>query len=328
MVLPDGDLDILHPVSVGEAMKIVHTTTTISTKTPHAPSLAVPIPPLLSSTKDGERYKRPAYVEAEICRMLSLPQSHWISEAEDLRSETLVFLTRWTHGIDDDVCGELLEMLRKRTNGRARRLCSDLDQVDREEVLLGVEMKILELILTTKPSRRGDFLEVAFAQAIKEITNDQLEKLANSPSGNIVDYVAGCEDEEDQEIERPIEFVPTEEPGPEDTLLNLDNRKSRHRLLRKALNAVADSRNREAVIRHIGKGQPITSKQRGVESLQRYFRKDPRQIKYWIDIALKQMRDALGVQVNGKLRSPRVRSYDREGLRLRPMRVRLDARRR
>ena len=239
--------------------------------------------------------------------MLSLPKPRWTSEAKKLRSETLVFLIRRTHRLDDHLCGQFMEHLRKRIKKQARRFCTDLDQVDREEVLLAVEMKIFELLLTTKPSRRRDFLEIAFAQAIKDFTDDERVKLGNSPSGNVVDYVAAvCEDDEEEAIERPIEVVPAQEPEPEETLLNLDSRKHRHRLVRKALEAVADRRHREAVILHFGKDWPMTSKKRGVDTLQRYFRKDPREIRYWLDTAMKQMRNALGVQSIGH--RPRIAS--------------------
>jgi len=219
--------------------------------------------------------------------MLSLPKPRWTSEAKKLRSETLVFLIRRTHRLDDHLCGQFMEHLRKRIKKQARRFCTDLDQVDREEVLLAVEMKIFELLLTTKPSRRRDFLEIAFAQAIKDFTDDERVKLGNSPSGNVVDYVAAvCEDDEEEAIERPIEVVPAQEPEPEETLLNLDSRKHRHRLVRKALEAVADRRHRD--------------------TLQLYFRKDPREIRYWLDRAMKQMRNALGVQSIGH--RPRIAS--------------------
>jgi len=41
-------------------------------------------------------------------RMLSLPQSRWIGEAENLQNETLVFLIRKTRHVNDDLCGGLL----------------------------------------------------------------------------------------------------------------------------------------------------------------------------------------------------------------------------
>jgi len=106
--------------------------------------------------------------------------------------------------------------------------------------------------------------------------------------------------EEDEEVERPIEFLPDLTSGPDDILLNLDMKKHRHRLLLKALRAVTDPRHREAVILHHGHGIPITSSKRGQKCLTRRFRKKEREIRYWIDQAMQQMRAASGIQAPAK----------------------------
>jgi len=49
-------------------------------------------------------------------------------------------------------------------------------------------------------------------------------------------------------------------------------------------------------INNLTPGTTCTFQQRGRRNLQRHFRKDPRQIKYWIATALKQMRAALGIE--------------------------------
>ena len=74
----------------------------------HKPRPPVRVPPLVSSTKDGKPYERPAHVQAVIRKMLSLPQSRWIGEAENLQNETLVFLICKTRHVNDDLCGGLL----------------------------------------------------------------------------------------------------------------------------------------------------------------------------------------------------------------------------
>jgi hypothetical protein len=282
-------VDLCCPVSVGEAMKIVDTMPTLST----TPILRRPvrITPLVSSTKDGKPYARPAHVQAKISKILSLPRSCWVEEAENLENETLVFLIRRTHGVNDDICGGLMEELRKRIVARTRRFAQNLDDFDEEQLISNVEIKVLELLLTKEASREHDFLEIAFAKKIKELALDHLKQLENSPMGHLADFVET--DEEGEEVQRPIEFVPDDEPEPEETLLNLDNRIHRHRLLRKLLEAVPDRRHREAVILHYAYDYPITSTQRGRKTLKRHFRKDPRQLKYWIATAMKEMRAAL-----------------------------------
>src|SRR5579862_4933166 len=48
-----------------------------------------------SSKAKGKTLERWLDIEAEIERMLGLHQSEWIAEAEELQSETLVFLIRY-----------------------------------------------------------------------------------------------------------------------------------------------------------------------------------------------------------------------------------------
>src|SRR5438128_761344 len=98
--VPDNfrEVNILH-----EQKQLMHTMTTIS-PAPN-PRRSVRVPPLVSLTKDDQRYQRSALTEAEIDKMLLLGRSLWVAEAESLKNETLVFLIRRTHGVNDEVCG-------------------------------------------------------------------------------------------------------------------------------------------------------------------------------------------------------------------------------
>ena len=175
-----------------------------------------------------------------------------------------------------------------------------MDDYDEEQFVSDLEMQILELVLTKQRSREREILEVAFGRAMKNLALNQVEKFKNSTAGNIadiaVDYTNVDGTEEGDQVDRPIEFLTDATSGPENILLNLDMRKHRHRLLRKALKAVPNPRHREAVILHHAHGIPITSCQRGKKCLTRHFRKNARQIKYWIATAMKQMRAALRIQ--------------------------------
>jgi len=99
-----GQMNMIH-----NTVRSVDTVTTLEIT--HKPRPPVRVPPLVSSTKDGKPYERPAHVQAEIRKMLSLPQSRWIGEAENLQNETLVFLIRKTRHVNDDLCGGLLTVL-------------------------------------------------------------------------------------------------------------------------------------------------------------------------------------------------------------------------
>jgi len=227
--------------------------------------------------------------------MLSLPRTRWIGEAGNLQNETLVFLVRRTHRVNDEVCGRILQELRNRIPGLAWKRITGLDEVAREEVVMNVEIEILQVALSTEPSRDTDYLEIAFAQAIDRLTVEAIRKQGRSPMGHRCQIVAKSKDEDCVRI-KELERIPDQGLGPADTLLNLEANDYRHRLLQKACHAVKDSRRLEAVILHYGHGVPIVSTRRGQKSLERHFRKDPRQIKYWIATALEQMRAVLGIK--------------------------------
>jgi len=227
--------------------------------------------------------------------MLSLPESDWMAQAGDLQNETLVFLIRRTHGMNNGVCGELLLKLQTRIATHAHRFTQNLNGIDEEELVLTLEMKIIELVLTQEPSRKRDFLEVAFAQSTNRLALDLLKRRDNSPAGHVVEMAGDGSDEAGEEaVERPIEFVADARPGPDKVLFALRDQNRDYELLWKACSAVDDPRHLEAAILHYSHDMPVTSKQRGKPNLKRHFRKDPRRIKYWISTALAQMRAGLG----------------------------------
>jgi len=231
-------------------------------------------------------------VQTEIGRILRLPESDWIAEAKDLQNETLVFLTRQIRRADEELYTRLLQELSKRIIRLARRWVRGLDRITAEDIVLKVEIDILEFVLTEKPSRKTDFLEIAFAQAVERRTIDALRKHNNSPMGHRGEILTDATDEDGDAIERAAD----DRPGPEAILLQLEDEARRPELLRKACDAVKDPRHVEAAILHYGHGWPITSKDPTKSDLERQFQATPGQIKYWIAAALKAMREAIGVE--------------------------------
>src|SRR5689334_7592099 len=122
---------------------------------------------LASSIPLGKRWED---VEAEVQRMSRLPQSDWVAKAEDLHNETLVFLIGKTHRVDEQVCGPLLRVLKARTISMAGRHAKGFDEPETEDIVLKVEGKIVELVLTEKPSRDSDFLQLSFATVVQRLT--------------------------------------------------------------------------------------------------------------------------------------------------------------
>jgi hypothetical protein len=253
------------------------------------------VPPLTSLKPDGKPYERSATVQAEIGRMMRRPQSHWIAETPDLQNESLVFLIRQARRSEQKLYGRLVQELCKRITRLARPLVAGLDRLAVEEILSKVEIDILELVLADKPSLKSEFLEVAFAQAVERRTIDAIRRHKYSPFGRRGQLRVDLVDEDGNEIERPIEQVADERPGPEDILLDLQDGNRRHQLLRQACDAVEERHHLEAVILHYAHGWPITSNDPKKPDLVRHFAATPGEIMYWIDTALKQMRAALGV---------------------------------
>ena len=262
---------------------------------PPKSGLLARVQPLRSSRADGKPYERSATVQTEIGRILCLPQSDWIAEAEDLQNETLVFLIRQTRRADPQLYDRLFQELSKRITRLARRSVRGFDRTTAQEIVLKVEIDILELVLAEEPSRKTDFLEIAFAQAIERRTLNAVRNHNNSPMGRRGEILADATNEDGDEIERPIELAADDRPGPEAVLLQLQDEARRPELLQKAYDAVEDPRHLEAVILHYSHGWPITCKDPGKKDLARHFNATPRQIKYWIATALKAMREALEI---------------------------------
>src|SRR5437870_12264829 len=145
--------------------------------------------PLTSSNAGGQSYTRRATVETEIQKTLLLRREEWAGAAPLLQSETLVYLIRhirrssveWrrrpsegaTSGLiyrilqaNEDLLGQLVSELSARIGRISTRLAQGFDEVTSEEIVWKVYTKIMELILEERPSRPGEFLEVAFNNAV------------------------------------------------------------------------------------------------------------------------------------------------------------------
>jgi hypothetical protein len=272
----------------------VATRLTVPTRNP-----SVLIPQLGCSTRNGERYVRPPHVEDEIRRVLSMSREDCLGQAKSIQNETLVYFIRLTHESDDELCGRLTKELCKRVRFRTRSFSRELDNYDKEQFLNDLEIHVLTDVFTRERSREREILEIAFGWAVQRLARDEFEKFRNSTAGNIAEIPVDSTDEDwdgEEEVERPIEFLPDASSGPEQILLNLDMAEHRHQLLRRALEAISEPRHREAAILHWGHGTPVDTCKRGTPSLTRRFRKEARQIRYWLTTAMNQMRTALGIR--------------------------------
>ena len=248
---------------------------------------------LASAKASGKPLERWGDIEAEIERMLGLHESEWIAEAEDVQSETLVFLIRYIRQGDQEVYGRLMTELSRRIAHLVDRFTQTLDEVQAEYIAMTVEEHILRLVLIEKPTRQSDYLEVAFTKAVQRRATDAVRRYQNSVMGahrgELVPDPGDIDLEDSEELERPIEFA--RDPGhtPEIAVLIAD-------LAQKASGAVKDPRHLEAVILHYGHGWPVESSDPKKDDLVHYFNATARQIKYWIKKAIEAMRQACRAQ--------------------------------
>jgi hypothetical protein len=252
---------------------------------------------LTSLALDGNPYHRRADVEAEIASALQRSPWEWLTLVESggtVSDETLVFLIKRAAKVDRDLCGRLIYVLSKRVASIATRWAQGFDPGTMEEVVLKVEMQIIELVLAEIPSRQNEILEIAFTQAVKRRTLNEVEKQNRAPLALRSRFRDMSDDGSDDDD--PMERLEDQRPNPEEILARLADEKQRADMVSAARASVKDPRHLEAVIlRHI-RGWPITDKDPTKPSLERHFGKSGRQIQNWIKTALEAMHIAIGDQ--------------------------------
>lgn len=235
----------------------------------------------------GKDYKRWNDVEAEDQRLLHAHESTWIVEAPDLQNECLLFLIRHVREGNRGVFSHLFEELLKRVNRMARHWVAPFNEVTRDYLLEQIEIEMIKLVLAEKPTRRSDYLEIAFAKGLRQLAFNVIGKHRNT-FGRRGDVIPMTDDDEDlDEIERPLEFVPDNGRSPQTLALTAD-------LIRKIKQRVEDPRLFEAALLHWGYGWPVRSKDPKKDCLMRYFGVSYRQAKYMLEIVMPIMREALG----------------------------------
>jgi hypothetical protein len=225
--------------------------------------------------------------------MLPLSHSDWVAEAPNLPSEALVFLIRQIGNGDPMIYGYLFQQLGRRIAPLARRATRGLDRETARELVLKVEIDILELIVSERPSRKRDFLEIAFAPAVEGRSVDLIRIHLNSPLRHLSEIMADPVDEDGDEIDRPIEMAPDHRSSPEEIVIALQDESRRKEWFRKACNSVKNPLHREVVLLHHVEGM-------SVPEIAQKLPARPAQVKYWLTAGLKVMRKALGVEPEGE----------------------------
>lgn len=253
------------------------------------------VPPLVCSTKRGVVYKRFRDVEAEIATMLVRNSRDW--PLEKLKNETLVHLIRTLRRSDDadvNVLGSLVNELAKRITGIAKRWARGFNATTTELILGTVGIEIIELVLAERTTRQGEYLECAFADAVKKRAISQAAK--HKPLRRFRPFGSPASKDGETGWDGP-QAVPDDGPSPEDDAIDSELRARGPELVQRALAGVQDERHRLAVNLIYLQGWPVTDKDPDRVTVSSHFDKDERTIRNWVKKAFSEMRDALGVSL-------------------------------
>jgi hypothetical protein len=244
------------------------------------------VPPLTFSGRDGRRYQRRADIETSIAATLRTNPLGWMQDAEALPAEAIVYLIRYISSRDGDIAGNLIFELTQRIYAVARRWAMGFSKTETEEIIHTINQDIIELVLTEKPSRQSEFLEVAFSKTVKRRTLNEVAKVKNSPRSSRKngdsENSLGARDKHIDALE---------------ALLEIQDESRVRELVRKAQEAVRDPRHYEALLLRYGHDWPIDSQDPNQPTLAKRYGVSARQIQNWIANGLENIRIALGVQL-------------------------------
>jgi len=178
------------------------------------------VPPLTMTTEDGKPYTRSPEVTENIGESLCWTVALLLARYTSLLNEALVFNIRRFRGHDEHICGLLLQELAQRVTRIVKAAIRGRDPLAKADIAMQVEMEILELAIAPLPSRKSEFLEVAFTQAVKRRAINLREQFKGTVQGNRGRYKPVEDlDEEEKKRKRPLEFAPDTRNSPEAALV-------------------------------------------------------------------------------------------------------------
>ena len=139
----------------------------------------------MSVSANGSGYTRWPDVDAEIEAISKCPRPECRRRAKQLRSETLVCLIGQIRNDNGEIAGALQMELSRRTMRIANPVAQGFDPTTQELIVTEVESEIRELVLSERPSTQREFLEVAFAVAVRAKTVDVIRKHKMKPHSDV-----------------------------------------------------------------------------------------------------------------------------------------------
>jgi hypothetical protein len=268
-----------------------------------------PVPPLTARKADGTRYTRFPDIEAEISDVWRRPPSVWVDRLEELKNETVVFLILKA-GLqrDDYHRGLLLADLNERTIRISERAAEDFLDVAKEEIALQVQTRIFDLIWSGVTCAQTEFLEIAFAEQVRNLTTNEIKRHKKSLQGHCdsLDEWVDADSEKRGAFEA-VELrkdVADSRPESEDLLILAEDETRREELYQRLRIGVKDPQDFQALYLFHGED-------RSLAEIAAHFGVTKRQIRYRIGIAMHQARVALGIETEEKRKALRKQRHSR-----------------
>lgn len=243
--------------------------------------------PLTCSRKTGEPYTRHQAVEDDIARALSMSHTDWCDQS--WRIETLVHLIRLRRRDNDPhILGMLTYQFLERVKPIVDRWSRGYGTADSEEIQIAVANELGDLLNEAPTSRTAEYLEIDAATVVKQAT-----LRAIGPDRPKAREFRSADRDEDGQYTQIVDRLASEVLDPVEQLLAKAEEEAGGAL--RYLNAVTDPRHREAfILQHIY-NWPLKDGPDGVPTLcERFKPTSDRQIRNWINTAIKQMRAAHG----------------------------------
>jgi len=241
--------------------------------------------PLVHRGKDGQVLTRSDVVEAQIADVLTLDPLELRrrltirrdDEAGYIKEETLVHLLREYHRRGDgEVDNAVAEVLLRRCTPQAKKYLRSLGDQQFEIAHADLSSQLFEKILDANEGR-GDFLEVRFGRAFKNLARDVFRshrKDTDDARSRLVPLssLAGYDGDDDR---RTADSDTARQPVVPENRVVLAN---------EALNEIPKPERIAYLLYEYGKWQ-IESKDPHTPTISKYFQRNPRTIRNWLKTA-------------------------------------------
>ena len=251
---------------------------------PDSGGVAVGVPPLTRTTRDGRPYWRPEVVTAQIVAVLRLPRDEMLRRAavvnqdaeNGLGSECLVFLLRHFHRAEDsDAVMQVTRTLITRSKAQIRKWLPHTLFPDSDARRQAVDSVIGELFtdLLDLGTDKADYFQAAFGRGVKtralrafnRIRSEQRRAANSVPVGE----PAEGGDDPGETVYTPVD----PDAWPDQRALLLD--------AERALASMPEHCRRAFLLRYY--------EELSIESISAHFERDPRTIHNWLKRAEKAL---------------------------------------